>query len=153
MQANRPRPAEISPELYSAVAKVDELTYKSTLGKELIELVKVRASQINGCAFCLNMHSKAARKAGSSEQKLYLLSAWKEATIFTSRERAALGWTDVLSRIAEIEANDEHYTPLLAEFDEKEIVDLTLLIGLINLWNRLAIGMKYTLPNPTIDPA
>ncbi|NHB94180.1 carboxymuconolactone decarboxylase family protein [Photorhabdus cinerea] len=153
MQTSRLRPAEISPELYSAVAKVDELTYQSTLGKALIELVKVRASQINGCAFCLNMHSKAARKAGNSEQKLYLLSAWKEAPIFTSRERAALGWTDALSRIAEIGAKDKHYTPLLAEFDEKEIVDLTLLIGLINLWNRLAIGMKYTLPNPATDPS
>ncbi|OCQ53628.1 Carboxymuconolactone decarboxylase family protein [Photorhabdus australis subsp. thailandensis] len=153
MQTSRLRPAEISPELYSAVAKVDELTYQSTLGKALIELVKVRASQINGCAFCLNMHSKAARKAGNSEQKLYLLSAWKESPIFTSRERAALGWTDALSRITEIGARDEHYTQLLAEFDEKEIVDLTLLIGLINLWNRLAIGMKYTLPNPAIDPS
>ncbi|WP_036771558.1 carboxymuconolactone decarboxylase family protein [Photorhabdus australis] len=151
MQTSRLRPAEISPELYSAVAKVDELTYQSTLGKALIELVKVRASQINGCAFCLNMHSKAARKAGNSEQKLYLLSAWKESPIFTSRERAALGWTDALSRIAEIGARDEHYTQLLAEFDEKEIVDLTLLIGLINLWNRLAIGMKYTLPNSATD--
>ncbi|MBS9424491.1 carboxymuconolactone decarboxylase family protein [Photorhabdus caribbeanensis] len=151
MQAKRLQPSEISPELYNAVVKVDELTYQSTLGKALIELIKVRVSQINGCAFCLNMHSKAARKAGNSEQKLYLLSAWKEATIFTSRESAALGWADALSRIVETGAEDEHYTPLLAEFDEKEIVDLTLLIGLINLWNRLAIGMKYTLPNSTTD--
>ncbi|KGM26645.1 alkylhydroperoxidase [Photorhabdus luminescens] len=151
MQAKRLQPSEISPELYNAVVKVDELTYQSTLGKALIELIKVRVSQINGCAFCLNMHSKAARKAGNSEQKLYLLSAWKEATIFTSRERAALGWAEALSRVAETGAEDEHYTPLLAEFDEKEIVDLTLLIGLINLWNRLAIGMKYTLPNSATD--
>jgi len=109
------------------------------LDRQLIELVKTRASQLNGCAYCLDMHTKDARAGGESEQRLYALVAWKETPFFTDRERAALAWTEAVTRIAPEHLDDDLYQKLCSHFSEKEIVDLTLAIIAINGWNRLAI--------------
>jgi len=106
----------------------------------LKELIKIRASQLNGCANCLNMHTADARKHGETEQRIYLLSAWQDAPGFTPRERAALGWTDALTLVSTARAPDSVYAALKAEFTEEEQVELTLLINAINGWNRIAVG-------------
>jgi len=142
-ETGRISPQEVSRETYKAIAAVDQKLYGSSLGKPLIELVKVRVSQINGCAFCLDMHSQAAISAGVSERKLILLNGWDETAIWSERERAALGWADAVTKIGESRAADTAYEPLIDLFDQKEIADLTMLIGLMNLWNRLAIAMRY----------
>ncbi|MBI1197527.1 MAG: carboxymuconolactone decarboxylase family protein [Phenylobacterium sp.] len=118
----------------------------SGLEHSLIELVKMRASQINGCAFCLHMHSKDARAAGEAEERLYLLDAWRESSLYTARERAALAWTEALTRIAETGAPDADWEAVKAAFGEAEILDLTLLITTINAWNRLAVGFRSQHP-------
>ncbi len=105
----------------------------------LLELVKMRASQINGCAYCMDMHSKDARAGGGTEQRLYLLSAWREAPLYSERERAALAWTEAVTRISEEPIEDDVYNEARRHFDEKEITDLTLAVIAINAWNRLAI--------------
>lgn len=112
----------------------------ASLEPALIELVKIRASQINRCANCLNMHTAEARAKGESEQRIYLLSAWQEAPCYTPRERAALGWTDALTRLSEGHTHREAYEALAAEFSEEEQVKLTLMINIITGWNRLAVG-------------
>jgi AhpD family alkylhydroperoxidase len=114
----------------------------SGLEHSLLELVKTRASQINGCAYCLDMHTKDARAAGETEQRLYTLSAWRETPFFSARERAALAWTEAVTRIAEHHGDDALYEELRSHFSEKEIVDLTLAVVAINGWNRLAIPFK-----------
>ncbi|MCX8475793.1 MAG: carboxymuconolactone decarboxylase family protein [Sphingomonas sp.] len=106
----------------------------------LLELVKIRASQINGCANCLNMHTADARKAGETEQRIYLLSAWHEAPVYSARERAALAWTDALTLVSSARAPQAVYDALAAEFTPEEQVQLTLMINVINGWNRLAVG-------------
>jgi len=111
-----------------------------SLEPRLIELVKIRASQINQCANCLNMHTHEARAQGETEQRIYLLSAWREAPCYTERERAALGWTDALTRLSEGHAHDAAYDALHAHFTQEEQVKLTLMINVINGWNRLAVG-------------
>jgi AhpD family alkylhydroperoxidase len=116
------------------------------LEESLMELVKIRASQINGCAFCLDMHSKDARKNGETEQRLYLLDAWEESPLYSPRERTALAWTEALTRIAETHAPDDVYEEVRRHFSEAETVNLTTLIGLINLWNRIAIGFRSQHP-------
>lgn len=108
----------------------------------LLELVKMRASQINGCAYCLDMHSKDARAAGETEQRLYLLDAWREAPCYSARERAALAWTEALTRIAGNEVSDALYEEARKHFSEKELVDLSFAIIAINGWNRLAIPFR-----------
>jgi AhpD family alkylhydroperoxidase len=113
----------------------------ASLEPGLVHLVEIRASQINGCANCLNMHTAAARENGETEQRIYLLNAWREAPVYTDRERAALGWTDALTRIAEGHYHLEGaYEALKAQFTEEEQVKLTLLINIINGWNRLSVG-------------
>ncbi len=111
-----------------------------TLEKSLQELVKIRASQINGCANCLNMHTADARKAGESDQRMHLLSAWHEAPCFSARERAALAWTDALTLVSTARAPDAIYAALKAQFSDEEQVELTLLINTINGWNRIAVA-------------
>ena len=115
---------------------------ESGLEPKLVHLVKMRASQINGCAYCLDMHSIDARAAGESEQRLYTLEAWRETPFFSDRERAALAWTESLTLIAQTHAPDDVYADLQKHFTEKEIVDLTFVVGAINLWNRLAISTR-----------
>lgn len=135
-----------SPQAYAALGGVEAYLQSSGLEKPLMELVKMRASQINGCAYCLDMHSKDARKGGETEQRLYLLNAWRESPLYSDRERAALGWTESLTKVATDGAPDDVYAAVEAQFSPKEIVDLTSLIGMINLWNRLAIGMRAQHP-------
>jgi AhpD family alkylhydroperoxidase len=113
----------------------------ASLEPDLIELVKIRASQINACANCINMHTAEARKNGETERRIYLLSAWREAPYYSERERAALGWTEALTRLSEGHTRkDEAYEALKAQFTEEEQVKLTLMINIINGWNRLAVG-------------
>lgn len=112
----------------------------SSLDPGLSELVKIRASQINGCANCLDMHTVFARESGETEQRLYLLPAWREAPCYTDRERAALGWTEALTRLSEGHTHESAYEALKVYFTEEEQVKLTLLINVINGWNRIAVG-------------
>lgn len=118
----------------------------SGLPMSLVELVKIRASQINGCAYCIHMHTRDARAAGETEERIYLLSAWRESPLYTARERAALAWTETLTLVAQRGAPEEDYEALLAGFSEADVVRLTLLIGAINVWNRLAIGFRAVHP-------
>ena len=120
----------------------------ASLEPSLANLVKIRASQINGCANCINMHTAEAREKGETEQRLYLLSAWREAPCYNDRERAALGWTEALTRLSEGHTHESAYQALKAEFTEEEQVKLTLLINVINGWNRLSVGFGTWL-----DPA
>ena len=135
-----------APETMKAMAAVEPIIAASGLEHSLIELVKTRASQINGCAYCIHMHTKDARAHGESEERLYLLDAWRESPLYTERERAALAWTEALTRIAESHAPDDVYDELRKHFDEKETANLTTLIGVINTWNRIAIGFRYLHP-------
>jgi AhpD family alkylhydroperoxidase len=112
----------------------------AALEPSLVHLIEIRSSQINGCAHCLNMHTKAARAAGETEQRLYLVAAWREAPVFTDRERAALGWTDALTRLSEGDAHSAAYDAVKAQFTEEEQVNLTLMINVINGWNRIVLG-------------
>jgi AhpD family alkylhydroperoxidase len=116
------------------------------LEESLMELVEIRASQINGCAACLHMHTAAARKRGESEERLYLLDAWRESPLYSARERAALAWTEALTLVSETHAPDEAYQALQAQFTPEEQVALTLLIVTINGWNRIQIGFRGVHP-------
>lgn len=138
--------AKSSPGAVKAMLDMERYLHGCGLEEPLLHMIKLRASQINGCAYCLDMHSKDARRAGETEQRLYLLSAWRESPLYSDRERAALAWTECLTRVATDGAPDEVYAAVQAQFAPKEIVDLTILIGLINLWNRLAIGMRSQHP-------
>jgi len=146
MHAHRLNAYAVAPAGMQALVAVETYLHQTTLGSQLIELVKMRASQINGCAFCLDSHSKALRKGGESEQRIYLLNAWRESQLYTPRERAALAWTDALTLISQTHAPDDAYEEVRRHFDDKEVVDLTTLIGMINLWNRLAISLRYEHP-------
>ena len=146
MEAGRLNAYKAAPDAMRAVQRVDAYIQQCGLEKSLIELVKMRASQINGCAYCLDMHSGDARRNGETEQRLYLLDAWQESTLYSARERAALAWTEVVTRIAETHAPDAVYDEVRRHFADKELVDLTTLVGLINLWNRLAISLRYQHP-------
>lgn len=139
---------KVAPGAIKALVGVETYIQGSGLEQSLIELVKMRASQINGCAYCLDMHSKDARRAGETEQRLYLLNAWRESRLYAARERAALAWTESLTLVAQTQAPDDVYAEVKFEFTEKEIVDLTTLIGMINLWNRIAIGFRNQHPVP-----
>ena len=135
-----------SPDAYQAILGLQAYVNECGLDHSLMELVKIRASQINGCAYCLHMHTRDARKAGESEERLHLLAAWRESPLFTEKERAALAWTEALTLVAETQAPDEVYEGLLPHFSGKEIVDLSTAIGTINVWNRLAIGVRTLHP-------
>jgi AhpD family alkylhydroperoxidase len=111
-----------------------------SLDTGIVHLVEIRSSQINGCAHCLNMHTKAARAKGETEQRLHLLAAWREAPVYTDRERAALGWTEALTRLSEAHTHAAAYDALKAQFTEEEQVKLTLMINVINGWNRIVLG-------------
>jgi AhpD family alkylhydroperoxidase len=131
-----------SPGAYQALKQLQDYVESSGLERSLLELVKLRASQLNGCAFCFDMHWKDARAMGESEERLYMLSAWRESALYSERERAALAWTEALTLVAETGAPDDVYEEARAQFDEKEISDLSLAIGAINAWNRMAIGFR-----------
>lgn len=124
------------------MAGLEQVVSASTLEPALRELVKLRASQINGCAYCIDMHTKDARAMGEDEERLHLVSAWREAPSFSPRERAALAWTEALTLLADTGAPDDAYDAMAAEFDPAEQVALTLAIIAINGWNRLAVGFR-----------
>ncbi len=146
MSHQRLNPFQANPDAYKALMAVETYLQSCGLDYTLIELIKTRASQINGCAFCLHMHTTDARKAGESEIRLHLLAAWRESSLYTPRERAALGWTEALTLLPQTGAPDADYAAFQAEFSPAEQVSVTALIGMINLWNRLAVGFRLDHP-------
>jgi len=134
-----------SPDALKALIALDVAVGKLGLEPALLDLVKLRASQINGCAFCVDLHASDLRKKGESERRVYAVTVWRETPFFTPRERAALAWTEAITRVADSHAPDADYDALRAAFSEAEMVNLTLAIGLINSWNRLSIGFRKTL--------
>jgi AhpD family alkylhydroperoxidase len=139
--------AQVSPQTYEAMLKVSKYTNQCGLDATLLELVKTRASQINGCAYCLQMHTRDARKLGETEERLHLLPAWRETAVYTLRERAALEWTEALTLLTEGHAPDDVFAEVRAQFSEEEIAKLTLAIAVINSWNRIAVGLRFV-PKP-----
>jgi AhpD family alkylhydroperoxidase len=135
---------QVSPAAYKAMAGLQAYVDQSGLERSLLELVKIRASQLNGCAFCLVMHTTDARKLGESDERMHLLNAWREAPVFSERERAALAWTEALTLITEGHVPDDVYEQARRHFSEKELVDLTAAIVVINGWNRVAIAFRAT---------
>jgi AhpD family alkylhydroperoxidase len=133
---------KVSPGAFRAMFGLEKFVRESGLEPSLLHLIKMRASQINGCAYCLDMHSKDARAAGETEQRLYLLDAWREAPFYTERERAALAWTEALTLVAQDHVPDEIYDEVRQHFNEQELVNLSLAVVAINGWNRLSIGFR-----------
>jgi len=134
---------KVSPEAYHAMLALEMFVKKSSkIEKSLLELVKIRASQINGCAFCLDMHSKDARAEGETEQRLYTLNAWRETPFFSDRERAALAWAEAVTLVTEGHVPDEVFEEARKHFSEEELVNLTMAIVTINGWNRLSIAFR-----------
>lgn len=133
---------EAFPEALKAMYAMEAAIRHSGLEPALLELVKTRASQLNGCAFCLDMHTKDARAEGETEQRLYALAAWREAPFYSERERAALAWTEAITNIQQGHASDEDYAKARAQFSEEELAKLTFAITQINSWNRLAIAFR-----------
>ncbi len=150
---HRLNPYKLAPEAIKAMMTLEDYVSDCGLEHSLIELVKTRASQINGCAFCIHMHTRDARAAGETEERLYLLSAWQESPLYSPRERAALLWTESLTRIADTKAPDGDYDQVRQFFSAEELVKLSLLIGAINIWNRLAIGFRTIHPVETTEAA
>jgi AhpD family alkylhydroperoxidase len=138
----RLRYAIAAPEARKAMFQLQEYINNSGLEKSLLHLVDMRASQINGCAFCLDMHAKDARAAGESEQRLYMLSAWREAPFYSERERAALEWTEAVTLVADNHIPDEVYERVRPHFTDEELTNLTLAICVINSWNRLNVAFR-----------
>jgi AhpD family alkylhydroperoxidase len=134
--------ARISPQLLKPLFALGAQIEASGLEHSLLELVKMRASQLNGCAYCLDMHSKDARAEGETEQRLYLLDAWRETALYWERERAALAWTEAVTLVAEGHVADDVYTEVSSHFTEQELVALTLAISAVNSWNRLNIAFR-----------
>jgi AhpD family alkylhydroperoxidase len=131
-----------SQEPYQAMLALEKYLASCGLDHKFVHLLKLRASQINGCAFCIDMHSIDARAAGETEQRLYALNAWRETPFFSDRERAGLAWIEAVTLVAQTHVPDEVYEEALAHFSEKEIVDLTYLAMTINAWNRLAVATR-----------
>ncbi len=134
--------AKASPAARAAMLALEKAVRETGLEKPLLELVRMRASQINGCAFCIDMHSKDARAAGETEQRLYSLNAWREAPFFNERERAALEWTEAVTKVASSRVPDEVYARVRHSFSETELTNLTLAVIAINGWNRIAIAFR-----------
>lgn len=133
---------KFAPEVIRSLYAIERYLHESGLDVKLLHMIKLRASQINGCAFCIDMHWKDARAAGESEQRLYGLDAWRESPYYTDRERAALAWTESVTLVCQTHVPDDVFERLRAQFSEKEIVDLTHAVAMINLWNRLAIPFR-----------
>lgn len=131
-----------SPKVYKAMLALNKAVNECGLEKPLMELVKTRASQINGCAYCIDMHTQDARLAGETEQRLYLLNAWREAPFYTERERAALAWTESVTLVADTRVPDEVYEHARQHFNEEELVNLTMALVVINGWNRLCVSFR-----------
>ncbi len=133
---------KVSPDAYKAMAPLQAYVDKSGLDHKLLSLIKIRASQINGCAYCIAMHTRDARKIGETDERMHLLDAWREAPIYTAREQAALAWTEALTLLTDGHVPDAVFEQVRRQFSEKEIVDLTLAVVAINGWNRIAISLR-----------
>ena len=133
---------KVAPEGYKALLGLETYLKHSGLELPLLHLIKLRASQVNGCAYCIDMHWKDLKAIGETEQRLYGLDAWEESPYYSERERAALAWTEAVTRITDGHASDDVYERVRTQFNEKELTDLTLAIATINAWNRLAISLR-----------
>ena len=133
---------KFNPKVYAAVSAMQQYVDQCGLEPLLLELIKLRASQINGCAYCLDMHSKDARAEGETEQRLYSLDAWEEAPYYSDRERAALKWTEAVTLLGDGHVPDDVYEKVRAQFSEQEIASLTLAVAMINTWNRLNVAFR-----------
>jgi len=130
---------QVAPDAFKAIRGLEAFMTASGMDRGLYELIKIRASQINGCAYCLNMHTRDARKAGETEERIYLLNAWRETDLYTEKERAALAFTEALTRVADHHVPDEVYDAAAAQFSEKELAALIMAVVAINSWNRTQI--------------
>lgn len=139
---------DLAPQVVAGLRALTKVVDDSGLEKSTTELIKVRASQLNGCAFCLQFHLNLARQQGISPEKLDLLATWPEAGVFTAREQAALAWTEILTREPARAATDDAYQAVRAQFSESEIVFLTVAVGTINQWNRIAVALRFAPPIP-----
>jgi len=137
---------KVSPAAYKAMAGLQAYVDQSGLERSLLKLVEIRTSQINGCAYCLVMHTNEARAHGETDERMFLLDAWREAPVFTERERAALAWVEAVTLVAKDHVPDDIYARARKQFSEKELVDLTAAIVTINAWNRIAIAFRATPP-------
>ena len=135
-------PWTAAPQLMKQMVDYSKNVEAAGLERSLIELVKIRASQINGCAICLHMHAEEARRQGESDNRIIMLDAWREAELYTAREKAALAWTEALTRLTETGAPDEAYEAAKAEFSDEELIKLTLMINVINSFNRIGVGFR-----------
>ena len=140
-----------APAAIRAMMALEAALEASSLEPGLIEIIKLRASQINGCAYCIHLHATSLRQSGESDMRLYLLDAWRDAPHYSARERAALAWTETLTRLSERDVDEAEYEVLEAAFTPEEQVHLTLAIGAINLWNRLQVGFAAPPPFPEAD--
>ena len=143
----------VAPELMNQVRTLNKAVEESGLEKSLLHLIKLRASQINGCSYCVEMHSREARADGETEQRLYLVSAWKESPLFTERERAAFTWVETVTLISNGGVSDELYRETLEHFSEEELVKLTVATSMINTWNRLCVSFHAIHPMPAAKAA
>lgn len=142
-----------APELMKQVRALNKAVDECGLEKSLLHLIKLRASQINGCSFCVEMHSREARADSETEQRLYLVPAWKESPLFTDRERAAFTWVETVTLISNGGVSDELYRKTLEHFSEEELVKLTVATSMINTWNRLCVSFHAIHPMPTAKAA
>lgn len=142
----RMNPNHAAPEAMKAMGALERYVRTCGLEASLIDLVKTRASQINGCAFCIHMHTGEARSRGETEERLYLLDAWHESPLYSERERAALAWTESVTEVSQTHVPDAAYEEVRRQFAEDELVKLTVLICTINAWNRIAIGFRLMHP-------
>ncbi|MDB5513897.1 MAG: Alkylhydroperoxidase AhpD core [Tardiphaga sp.] len=142
----RLNPYKAAPEMMKALGALETTIQDSGLEISLIDLVKTRASQVNGCAYCIHMHTKDARGRGESEERLYLLNAWRESPLYSDRERAALAWTEAVTLVSQTHVPDSVYEEVRKAFSEAEIVKLTMLVATINAWNRIAISFRSVHP-------
>ena len=139
---------KIAPDARAALSALSKAVGDSGLDKGLTELIKIRASQVNGCAFCLQYHLNLARKAGVSQTKLDLVAIWRDAGVFNAKEMAALGWTEILTGVTPAGVSDDAYQEVRQEFGESELVFLTAAVASINAWNRIAMAYRFTPPIP-----
>lgn len=144
----RPRliPNQVAPESYGAVATLSAKVESSGIEPSLLRLIELRASQINGCAFCMHMHARGARRLGEKQERLDVLAGWRESPLFSERERAALAWTETLTLVAQTRAPDDVYEAAVEVLGEVDLVKITVAIGLINVWNRIAVGFRTIHP-------
>ena len=142
-----------APELMQAVLALNKAVEESGLERSLLHLLKLRASQINRCSYCVDMHAREAREEGESEQRLYLVAAWKESPLFTHRERAAFAWVEAVTLISQGGVSDEMYAATLKHFSEEELVKLTVAVAVINAWNRLSVSFRTIHPIRTAEAA